>query len=81
MELKHLDRTGVLSIISKTISLKNDDEDEYAQNRPYREQGLVKTCRHGCAEWTLELQEERTEIQVLRAGVATVIKAKGIGDF
>jgi len=38
----------------------------------------VKTCPDSDAEWTLELQGERPNRPVTRAGAATVIKAKGI---
>jgi len=53
--------------------------DEYTLRRLYREQEMVKTCQYEGVEWTSELEEERRICQVLFPGVATVIRAKGIG--
>ncbi len=42
---------------------------------------MVRTCPYSCVKWTSESQGERTSpagIPVTRAGVATVIRAKGI---
>jgi hypothetical protein len=45
--------------VSNSI-FKDHEKDEYAPKRLSREQDQVRACQHASAEWTLELQGERT---------------------
>lgn len=58
---------------------KCNDEDEYIFKRRYREQRKLRSCPNAKIEWTSEQQGERQN-PVTHAGVATVIRAKGINS-
>ena len=75
-----LDNPSKTLIISQNHICKYCEEDEYAPQRRHREQGLGESLPAQPRRMDLRVAGRKTG-RVTRAGVATVIKAKGITGF